>query len=120
MRTIGRLMKLSSVSADAIRCYEREGLLTPSIKHAQQCGFPSAEMYELLMLRAHDDACCVDVRSAMAQKKLQIENRIKTLRAMSAALSELSDICGAGERLLDACPIFAAFENSIGSEQQER
>lgn len=137
MLTIGRLAKLSGVGTDAIRYYEREGLLTPAckteagyrlytddarrrlafIKHAQRCGFSLAEIHELLTLRTHDDACCADVRSAVVQKKLQIENKIKTLRAMSAALSELIDIRSAGERSLDACPILAALENDIASKQ---
>jgi DNA-binding transcriptional MerR regulator len=67
--TIGRLAHRAQVTADSIRFYERQGLLTAAtktasgyklyddravrrlafIKHAQQCGFNLAEIHELLL-----------------------------------------------------------------------
>jgi DNA-binding transcriptional MerR regulator len=67
--TIGRLAHRAQVTADSIRFYERQGLLTPAtktasgyklyddravrrlafIKHAQQCGFSLGEIRELLL-----------------------------------------------------------------------
>lgn len=130
--TVGKVAKLAAVSADTVRFYEKEGLLAPArksaagyrlyagdtvrrlhfIKHAQDCGFSLAEVRELLTLRAAEDACCTDVRSVAVHKKLLIENKIRTLQAMSQALSELIARCDGGQLPLDACPILAALDTS--------
>lgn len=134
--TIGKLAKLSEVSTDTIRFYEDESLLVPAskteagyrlygpdaarrldfIKHAQQCGMTLSEIRQLLELRANDRSCCSDVRSLAIHKKLQIEQKIKTMRAMSHALSELIEVCTAGDRPLDDCPILAALESSLAGQ----
>jgi MerR family Zn(II)-responsive transcriptional regulator of zntA len=133
MLTIGKVAKLAEVSIDTIRYYERGGLLSPAqksgagyrlyneeavrrlhfIKHAQHCGLSLAEIRQLLELKRQDDSCCEDVRSLVIQKKLQLEHKIKALKAMSQALSELIDICVDNAKPLDACPILAALEASL-------
>jgi len=133
MLTIGKVAKLAEVSIDTIRYYERGGLLSPAqksgagyrlyndeavrrlnfIKHAQHCGLSLAEIRQLLALKRQDDSCCEDVRSLVLQKKLQLEHKIKALKAMSQALSELIDICVDDAKPLDACPILAALEASL-------
>ncbi len=130
MLTVGKVAKSAAVSADTVRFYEKEGLLAPArksaagyrlygpdtvrrlhfIKHAQDCGFSLAEVRELLTLRGTGDACCTDVRSVAVHKKLLIEGKIRTLRAMSQALSELIARCDGGQLPLDACPILAALD----------
>ena len=130
--TVGKVARLATVSADTVRFYEKEGLLAPArkspagyrlygsdtvrrlnfIKHAQDCGFSLAEVRELLTLRAAEDACCTDVKSVAVHKKLLIENKIRTLQAMSQALSELIARCDGGQLPLDACPILAALDTS--------
>ena len=109
MFTIGKLAALTSVSNDTLRYYEQEGLISPTaksaagyrlydqdsarriyfIKHAQRCGFTLAEIRELLDLRRRDSACCRDVRTRAIEKKLQIENKIRAMKAMSKALDQL-------------------------------
>ncbi|MEW5707509.1 MAG: heavy metal-responsive transcriptional regulator [Pseudomonadota bacterium] len=136
--TIGQVASRAEVGIDTIRYYEKEGLLAPVrkspagyrlytpeavrrlgfVRHAQQCGFSLAEIRELLELKTHDDACCNDVRSVVIQKKLQVEGKIKALRAMSQALSGLIDICDGGARPLDECPILDALESSVANEGQ--
>src|SRR5712692_571427 len=131
--TIGKVAKLAEVSIDTIRYYERGGLLNPAqksgagyrlyneeavrrlnfIKHAQHCGLSLAEIRQLLALKRQDDSCCEDVRSLVIQKKLQLEQKITSLKAMSQALSELIDICTDDAKPLDACPILAALETSL-------
>ena len=133
--TIGKLAKRADVSADTLRFYEDEGLLMPAkksgagyrlygedamrrldfIKHAQQCGMTLSEIRQLLELKANDRACCSDVRGLAIQKKLQIEQKIKTMKAMSQALSNLIEICTAGDQPLDDCPILAALESSMAN-----
>lgn len=136
--TIGQVANRAGVGVDTIRYYEKEGLLASArkspagyrlyahdalrrlgfIRHAQQCGFSLAEIRELLELKTHDDACCNDVRGVVIQKKLQVEAKIKALKAMSQALSGLIDICNGGARPLDECPILDALESSVANDGQ--
>lgn len=133
--TIGKLAKRAEVSADTLRFYEDEGLLMPAkksgtgyrfygedavrrlhfIKHAQQCGMTLSEIRQLLELKANDRSCCSDVRGLAIRKKLQLEQKIRTMNAMSQALNELIEICTAGDQSLDDCPILAALESSMAN-----
>lgn len=133
MLTIGKLAKLTDVSPDTLRYYEDEKLLMPAskteagyrlyghdavrrldfIRHAQHCGMTLSEIRQLLEMKADDSSCCSDVRSLAIRKKLQLEHKIKTMQAMSRALSKLIAICTAEDQPLDDCPILAALESSI-------
>jgi MerR family Zn(II)-responsive transcriptional regulator of zntA len=128
--TIGKVAGLSRVSADTLRYYEREGLLSPAaksrsgyrlydretvrrvrfIKEAQQCGFTLTEIRNLLDLRTSDAACCRDVRRVAVEKKLQLEAKIKAMRAMSKTLDRLIAACNDEDRPLGDCPILTALE----------
>lgn len=130
MLTIGKLAKEGDISPDALRYYEREGLLAPAtktnsgyrlysedavrrvrfIQHAQACGFTLAEIRDLLHLRQADRACCSDVRRRAIEKKLQLATKIHAMQAMSAALDKLIVACADGSLPLDDCPILAALE----------
>ena len=130
MLTIGKLAKAGDISPDALRYYEREGLLAPAsktdsgyrlysedtvrrvrfIQHAQACGFTLVEIRELLHLRQTDRACCNDVRSRAIEKKLQLAAKIRVMQAMSAALDRLIAECADGTQPIDDCPILAALE----------
>ena len=132
MFTIGKIGALSGVSVDTLRYYEREGLIKPArkngsgyrlygddavrrlrfIKQSQQCGFTLAEIREFLLLRGSDSACCNDVRKLAIEKKLQLEQKITAMRAMSAALDPLIADCTNENGVLDDCPILAALESS--------
>lgn len=137
--TIGKLAKQAGVSTDAIRFYETEGVLLPAgksgagyrlydasavrrldfIKQAQHCGMTLSEIRQLLELKADDRSCCSDVRSLAIRKKLQLEQKIKTMMAMSQALSALIEICTAEDRPLDDCPILAALESSLANQSHD-
>ncbi len=132
MLTIGKLAELAQTTPDALRFYEREGLIAPTskseggyrlydvdaarrirfIKQAQHCGFTLAEIHALLDLRATDAACCGDMRKRAIEKKLQLESRIKALKALSDALDRLIADCNQERYPLDACPILAALESA--------
>lgn len=136
MLTVGKLALRVDVTTDTVRYYEKEGLLAPArkthagyrlyddtairrlrfIKQAQQCGFSLAEIRELLALKSSDAACCKDVRSVAIEKKLHLEHKIKALRVMSQALSELITICDDETRPLEECPILAALESSMAQQ----
>jgi MerR family Zn(II)-responsive transcriptional regulator of zntA len=137
--TIGKLAKRAGVSTDAIRFYEDEGVLLPAekteagyrlfgndavrrlafIKHAQRCGMTLAEIRQLLELKADNRSCCSDVRNLAIRKKLQLEQKIRTMIAMSQALSELIEICTTEDRPLDECPILAALESSLDEQDRD-
>lgn len=138
LHTIGKLAAQADVTIDAVRFYEKQGLLAPArrtpagyrlydgeavrrlrfIKQAQQCGFSLTEIRELLTLKNSDAACCRDVKSLAIAKKLQLAHKIRALQVMSGALSELIAICNAETRPLDECPILAALENSLARQTQ--
>src|SRR5260370_24715664 len=109
MLTIGKLAALADTSTDTLRYYEREGLIKPAdrtesgyrlydkdstrrihfIKQAQHCGFTLTEIRDLLVLRSRDAACCGDVRNRAIEKKLQLEPKLKTMKARSKALGHM-------------------------------
>lgn len=126
--TVGKLADLAGVSANAVRFYEREGLMkvpakTDSgyrlygleaverlrfIKQAQHCGFTLSEIQALLQLRDEASSCCKDVRSKVIEKKLELEARIKAMKAMSKALDKLIADCSNDTRPAGDCAILAA------------
>lgn len=138
--TIGKIAGLAQVSADTLRYYERERLIAPTaksasgyrlyerealqriqfIKQAQQCGFNLAEIRSLLALRGSDAACCRDVRRVALEKKLQLEAKIKAMKVMSKALSQLVKECSGDNRPLDDCSILAALERAEGIKRKSR
>lgn len=130
MLTIGKLAAQTDLSTNALRFYEREGLLSPStksdsgyrlyddtavarvrfIKHAQHCGFTLTEINELLTLRSRDSVCCDDVRRLAVEKKLQLEAKIRSMKVMSKALDVLIAGCPDHGRPLEDCPILGAMD----------
>jgi MerR family mercuric resistance operon transcriptional regulator len=79
------------------------------IKRAQELGFLLAEIRELLSLREHADAGAQDMRERARAKIVDIEQKIRRLRAMKNALNALVESCpGCGP--LSDCPILDALE----------
>lgn len=133
MYTIGQLAASAQMSSDALRYYEREGLLTPAdrsassyrlydadslkrlrfIRHAQACGFTLTEIRELVAVRGREAACCGDVRTRAIEKKLQLEGKIRAMKIMSQALNRLIEDCSDASRPAAECPILEAFEDSV-------
>jgi DNA-binding transcriptional MerR regulator len=132
MFTISKLASLTSVSSDTLRYYEDERLIKPArrtlagyrlydddstrrihfIKHAQACGFTLSEIRELLALRGRDRVSCGDVRKRAVEKKLQIEARIRAMKAMSKALDQLIADCANATRPVRECTIMTALEQA--------
>lgn len=132
MLTIGKVAALADITPDALRFYEREGLISPTtkseggyrlydepvvrrlrfIQHAKQCGFTLAEVHELLTIKSDDSACCQNVRTKVIEKKLQLEVRIKAMKEMSKALDGLIADCTCGEWPVSACPIMSSLERT--------
>ena len=127
--TIGRLAREGQVNVETIRYYERRGLLPrpprrpsgyrvfpPSavrvlqfVKTAQALGFSLREIKELLSLRIQPGRSCADVRDRAEQKIAEIDQKIRTLKAMRKALMRLAAACS-GRGPISECPILESLE----------
>jgi Zn(II)-responsive transcriptional regulator len=132
--TIGELARECGTTADAIRYYEREGLLprpmrTPSryrlyeapaiarlrfIRQAKALGFALDEIRELLALRVDWSKTCGDVRARARSKMAELEARIDGLARMKAALDRLATACP-GSGPTSQCPILDALEAGVAA-----
>lgn len=124
---IGDLARRTGVSVDALRFYERRGLIPRAereassgyrvyppdilgivrfVREAQTLGFSLAEVGELLRLRG-EDASCADVRRAAQAKLDDVERRLAGLRRVRSALRRLVETCRTDGSMRD-CPILEA------------
>ncbi|RMD82376.1 MAG: heavy metal-responsive transcriptional regulator [Candidatus Dadabacteria bacterium] len=126
---IGELAKRAGVNLQTIYYYERRGLLPAPprvggnyrayppeavarvrfIRRAQQLGFTLSEIEELLSLRARPRARCREVYQRAERKLVQIDEKIRALRAMRKALVSLMSQCQ-GKAPASECPILDALE----------
>ena len=127
--TRGELAKRCEVNFETVRYYEQEGLIPkPSrsasnyrlyseetiqrirfIKRAQELGFTLGEIKELLSLRARPRAKCADILERAEAKIQNIDEKIRTLKAMRRALAKLKGECQ-GAKPISACPILEALD----------
>jgi DNA-binding transcriptional MerR regulator len=130
--SIGRLAQESGVSLQAVRYYERQGLLAPMarteggyrifqsdttrrirfIKRAQELGFSLAEIKDLLFLRADGHTTRAEIRKRAEAKLSDVALKIRHLEAIHASLSLLTKSCD-GCGAVEDCPIL---ENLDGKE----
>lgn len=131
--TIGEVSKRTGIGVEAIRYYEKEGLLqkparTASgyrqysqevikklsfIVRAKDLGFTLREISELLEMRPYPKTKCADVKIRAEQKLEDIEGRIKTLQRMKRALKQLTLACD-GKGATSECPILECLEKVSG------
>ncbi len=110
---IGEVAKAAAIGIDAIRFYEREGLIEkparrPSgyrvygpdvvlnlrfIRRAKELGFSLKEISELLSLDADPQAGAAEVRRLAEVKLEDIESRIRALQRMRRALRRVTEGC---------------------------
>jgi MerR family mercuric resistance operon transcriptional regulator len=122
--SVGQLAKEAKVNIETIRYYERRGLLPEPkrresgyreyseddvsriqfIKRAQELGFTLKEISELLELRVDSTTTCGEVKTQAEAKIAGIEEKIRALKKMKAALSKLASSCKEDEPQ-DSCPI---------------
>jgi Hg(II)-responsive transcriptional regulator len=127
--TIGQLAKQARVNRETVRYYERRRLLSrPSrlisgyrvfsddavrrlrfIRHAKMLGFSLNEIRELLALRVDSIDACDRVRVRTQAKLADIDNKIRSLRQMKAALTRLVAACERRGKTKD-CPILDSLE----------
>ena len=132
---IGQVAKAAGIGIDAVRFYEREGLIpTPArrpsgyreytpdvvvslrfIKRAKELGFSLKEIVELLRLEASDGTTAADVRERAEAKLEDLEERIRALQQMRRALRKLVESC-TGQGPLSDCSILRA----LAPEQKKK
>ena len=125
--TVGQLASLAEVSVEAVRFYEREGLLDeaargPSgyrafpasavgrlkfVQRAQRLGFKLREIKKLLAVwlehgLPHDEGC-----GAVDDKVADLEAQAHELLQKAAALRKLCSTCR-GSMLAEDCPVMRA------------
>jgi len=79
------------------------------VKRAQELGFTLKEIKELLSLRAAPRTRCADVRNRATVKVRDIDEKVRTLKAMRKALTKLIAECS-GEGPVTKCPILEALD----------
>lgn len=134
--TRGELAKRCGVNFETVRFYEQQSLiLKPSrsasnyrlygeetvqrirfIRRAQELGFSLGEIKELLSLRVRPGAKCADVLERAESKIRDIDEKIRTLKAMRQALVTLKHECQ-GSMPISACPILEALDAKTDEEQ---
>lgn len=144
---IGDVAASAGVSVDALRFYERRGLLKPAarrasgyreytpeaiglvrfIRRAQSLGFSLAEVEDLVRLRerAWAGRAPEQLREAAATKMQEIDRRVRELRALRGALASLLKDCDAAcasgtpqVNTLD-CPLIEALDAAAGLNEGE-
>ncbi len=105
---IGELAKTAGVAPDTIRYYEREGLLPPAartesgyrdygpgvmddllfIKKAQALGLKLSDVREVLEISSGGKPPCEHVRATVSARLVEVEGRLRDLRALRATLRE--------------------------------
>ncbi len=132
---IGALARQAGVSVQAVRYYERRGILrasrrTPSgyreygrsapdrlrfIRHAQALGFTLTEIGELLALRLAPGTTAADIKRSAERKIGAVEQRIRDLERIREALEHLAGRCRGGQRPAGDCPFLDAL-GPVGRE----
>jgi len=110
---IGEVAKAAGVGIDAVRFYEREGLLPeparrPSgyreyspeavtdlrfIKRAKQLGFSLKEISQLLSIEREPTSTAGDIKRLAEEKLADLEDKIRSLQRMKRALRKVAESC---------------------------
>ena len=133
--TRGRLARATQIGAEAIRFYEREGLLPATrssngyrlfpedavqrlnfIQRAKKLGFNLKETKELLSLHDNPRASRAEVKALTESKLVEIEKRLADLQRMRDVLAQLAAECS-GHGPISGCPIIQALDDDGSAAQ---
>ncbi len=123
--TIGQLARVSDISADTIRFYEKLRLIFPAersrsgyrlygadgiarlvfIRRAKELGFTLSEIKQLLSLNGSRAASCEEMLTLTNAKIREVKANISDLSRMRRLLTRLAKSCPGGNAPLHACPI---------------
>ena len=126
---IGAVAKQFGLGQDALRFYEKKGLVAASahseggyrlyspsdleqlrfVLRAKAVGFTLAEIAELLALKvSRDDVHCADVKQRVDAKLADVAHRLRELQEFQRSLQTLSDACCGGDEPATHCTILDA------------
>lgn len=126
--TIGQVASYSGVTVDAVRVYERQGLIENPvrrsngyrhyskeyvrrinfIKWAQTLGFTLNEIKELLFIPRPSTHACKEIRHRLESKLNIIEKKRKELLRLKRALGSVIQTCDMTQG--EHCPVIEALE----------
>lgn len=131
--TIGELAARAGVTPEAIRYYEREGVLPQAerhgagryrrygaadaerlrfVRHARDLGFSLGEVRELLALASADpDRPCDDVNRIARAHRVQVDAKLAQLTALRTELTRLIDACDR-DAVLGECTLLRALSGT--------
>jgi len=140
---IGQVAHETGVSIDAIRFYEKQGLLKRSprteggfrlfgvddietlqfIRKAQELGFSLNEIRELLMLRAEHVPKCLHVKELLEQKLTSVAQKIAELQSLERSLKSALRKCKhelktATAGHAECCPVLDLIDQAAHGESQ--
>jgi len=130
---IGELSKRCGVGIDAVRFYERQGLLPPAqriasgyrvygtddvkrlqfVRRAKALGFALAEIGDLLTLSDHRDDDMATLKCVATEKLADVQAKLAKLTRIRDALETLVTSCP-GHGALAQCPIL----NALSEDEQ--
>ena len=126
---IGQVAQRTGLTVDAIRFYEKVGLLPQAarstggyrlyqdrdvadlqfIQRAQQLGFSLTEIRDLVSIQRHPQEACAHVRDLIAQKLAVVRSKIEELRTLerglAAALQQCRKALRKPSKNQDCCPV---------------
>src|SRR5713101_4307199 len=134
--TVGELARRAHVNRETVRYYERRRLLPRAsraisgyrifsddalrrlrfIRHAKALGFSLNEIRDLLTLRVNSIGACDRVQERTRAKIADIDKKIRSLKQVMGALSELVDAC-ARRRKSNECPVLDSLDANGWFEQ---
>jgi len=137
MLKIGDVARGTGLSIDAVRFYEREGLLgrvhrssgqrryddetvrrLAFVRRATALGFSLAEVKSLVTLRVSARMPCERVRERALAKLADIDRRIGELQEIRAALAGLADGCKHGA-VHGSCPLLDELARPLNATTSE-
>ena len=136
---IGEVAKAAGVGIDAVRFYEREGLLPeparrPSgyreyppdvvmdlrfIKRAKELGFSLKEISELLSIEREPNATAADVKTLAEAKLADLEDKIRSLQRMKRALRKVAESC-LGRGPTSGCSILRSLSDDTAAPRARK
>jgi len=128
---IGELARQSGLSVEAIRYYERRGLISPSgrlpsgyrtyhpdsqqrlhfILRCKDLGFSLDEILELLTLQQQPEQSSAEVKKRVEEKIALVEQKIAQLQRINQSLHQLNSLC-CGDGPVSDCPILEFLKDS--------
>ncbi|NIR43469.1 MAG: heavy metal-responsive transcriptional regulator [Gammaproteobacteria bacterium] len=128
---IGDIARLSGLSVDTLRYYEKTGVLPPVarttggtrlyterdlgrvrfIRRAQAMGFSLAEIGQLLRMRDNPAGARAEVRTLTRERLAEVESRLEQLEFLRDELRLLVNLCTDADG--GPCPIIEGLEEGL-------